>query len=200
MADTADRTETEAQTAAKAELDESLAGRSHAEIQQVTVTLAEHIDDGTLDHAQIVNAVHDAEVVAQDTTLAHEHQHEQAVLAEHGQFDAAKEEGSKAAYELQDAEGHGGAAAHPTIDAQSAKQGSEVAALGTAGWEASIAIDDAHSAAAYAASGDSHGADQYGHDADTHASTAADAGHQGDHGGSHATSPEAETSGETTAE
>ena len=182
-------------------LDLTKAGLSSDEATQFEAVLAPHIADGTLNEDQIFEAKMDSESAHDAIESAHAAQHEQALAAERGDFDAARDHASDAAWDLKVADDHGAEAAHPTIDAQQYQEQHEVAALDSAAWEQSTAASYAHDAEASAAVGDYDHAAASADVAVGHAETAASYGDAGDHGGSVAASAgPAESAGETTAE
>lgn len=143
------------------------------------------------EHDQVMEAIHDIAPATQDElnhlveqaqeadahrVQAEELQHEQSQAAERGDFDHAHELAGNAAYELTAAADHGAAVDHPLVEAQK-----ETAALDNADWHQAIAHEAAHDAGTYAATGDTSHADAYADVAGSHASTAADYGHAGDH-------------------
>jgi len=194
------------QAAANEELSEVVAGMGTHAAEEVSVTLAEHIEDGTLTHDEIIDAWHDATTAEADQQHAHDLEHDQAVAADHGDYAHAEAMSSEAAQALHDAADHsqGAPDAQQQVEVQAHQDDAEQQALSNAGWEQASAVDDAHSAAAYAASGDEHAAENYASHADDHASSASDYGHEGDHGGtydtSHSSDTAAESGGETTSE
>lgn len=176
------------------------AGLSNDEAAQFEAVLAPHVTDGSLDENQVFDAKMDAEAAHDAMERAHESQHEQALAVESGDYAAARDHASDAAWDLKVADDHGGEASHPTIDAQQYQEGHEVMALDSAAWEQSTAAEYAHDAQANAAVGDYDHAAASADVAASHADTATSYADAGDHGGSVATSGSAESAGATTAE
>jgi hypothetical protein len=156
-----------------------VAGLSQGAHDQVVEALHDH---GPVTEAEAAQLVHDAEAAQVHQNEADALQHEQAKAADRGDYEAAHELAGKAEYELHAAADHGANAEHPIVEAQR-----EEVALDQASWEHGTAHENAVAADSYAQTGDvSHAAD-YAHQADAHETTAADYGHQGDHGGEYAT-------------
>jgi hypothetical protein len=173
---------------------------SSDEATQFEAVLAPHVADGTLDENQVYEAKLDAEATHDAMERAHESQHEQALAAENGDYAAARDHASDAAWDLRVADEHGGEAAHPTIDAQQYQEGHEIMALDSAAWEQSTAAGYEHDAQANAAVGDYDHAAASADVAAAHVDTATSYADAGDHGGSVATTGAAESAGATTAE
>lgn len=171
------------------------AGAQEEAIQAVHDAAANgNLDDLDLD--TVVNNARDADAARERSEADHV---EQAKAAESGDFTRAEEYAHRAEYDLREVEDKG-------VDPVTAWQDAEHAGhdrddLQTAEYHQEIAADDAASAAAYAAEGDTAHAEAYADHAADHAEVAADYGHAGDAGGvEHAETVDAHDDGASAAE
>lgn len=152
------------------------------------------LDDLDLD--SVINNARDADAARE---RSEENQVEQAKAAESGDFAKAEEFAQRAEYDLREVEDKGADPVAAWQDVEHTQH--DRMDLENAEFHQEIAADDAASAAAYAAEGDTVHAEAYADHAADHADVAADYGHAGDAGGvEHAETVDAHDAGASASE